>query len=210
MKTTALNPGSLEPVTVAELKDFARVASGDLEDALLATLISSSRRQCEEYARISISPRTWQTTYRLPVYVDLGMGLGGSWRDPENVIAGSRVPRGPVLSFTSFQWVLPGELVDVEGYTFNPYLQRIMWNTSWPGVESGAQALVATYEAGFAPVDDGGNPSTTLCDAPAEIKQAVMIVAAHHYEHRAEEKNLFMPVQAQELLRGWWHPAVST
>lgn len=208
MQTTALNPGSLEPLTVDELKTYARVASGDIEDALIQTLIGSARAQCEEFARIAISPRQWQTSYRVPTYSGYGMGLGGNWHDPENVVKGLTVPRAPVQSVDVFEWRTHSglETVDPNVWVFDPSDLRIRWLERFELPPSEAFSLLVTYTAGYPP--DNEDPQlATICVAPDPIKTAVMIQATHMYENRASENEVMMPKQVVELLRGFWRSA---
>ena len=211
MQTVAMNPGSLEPVTIEEVKTYARVASGSVEDDLIGTLIGSARAQCEEFARIAIAPREWRTSYRVPVYSGYGMGLGGSWHDPENVIKGLTVPRAPVISVDSLQWVLNkgpqfSQNVPEDEWVFDETSRRIHWVGDFDRPPENAKALLVTYQAGY-PAEEVEEGDPQVCIAPDPIKTAVMIQAAHMYENRASEKKVMMPQQVVELLRGFWQSA---
>lgn len=206
MQTVALNPGSLEPVTVDEVKTYARVASGDLENALIATLIGSARKQCEEYARIAISPRGWVTSYRVPTYSGYGMGLGGNWHDPENVIKGVTIPRRPVQQVTAFYWKLQDGREDIasDQYMYDEHTRKLNWVGDFVAPPAKAVSLVVEYDAGY-PAEDA-DPAT-ICIAPDDLKTAIMIQATHMYENRASESKVMLPPQVVELLRGYWQSA---
>lgn len=206
MQTRELNPGALEPVTLEEAKQYARVASQNLEDGLIRGLISAARRHCEEYARISISPRQWVTSYRAPTYRSLGMGLGGSWQDPEGVVRGMTIPRPPLVSLDALEWVTPTGKVAATDYVLDADARRVRWTKPFDQVmiPDNALSLTATYTAGY-PAEDGETPQ--VCIAPPEIHTAMLVMTAHLYENRASEKKIMMPYQVMELLRGHWQSA---
>lgn len=208
MQTVAMHPGSLEPVTLEEAKTYARVASGDLENDLIKTLIGSARAQCEEYARIAISPREWRTSYRVPTYSGYGMGLGGNWHDPENVVKGLTVPRTPVIEIKEFFWRTRDGQQDIpqEAYRFDPETRRILWVEDFTKPPAKATSLVVVYDAGY-PAEEVAEGEPTVCVAPDPLKTAVLIQTAHMYENRASEKKVMMPNQVVELLRGFWQSA---
>lgn len=209
MQTVAMNPGSLEPVTVDEVKTYARVASGDIEDFLIQTLIGSARRQCEEYARIAISPREWCTSYRVPTYSGYGMGLGGNWHDPEKVVEGVTISRAPVIEITSFYWKLRDgtqRVITADEYLYDEQTRKLHWREKFNAPPTSAVSLVAVYTAGY-PADNEDLEQATVCLAPDDIKTAVMIQATHMYENRASESKVMLPNQVVELLRGYWQSA---
>lgn len=201
MRTQAITYGVLEPISVQDVKDYARIASGNLEDGLIQSLIGAARKQCEEFARMSISPREWRTTFRLPSYTRYGFGLGGSWHDPENVISGFTLPRGPILEFMELNWGTHTGTVAAKGYAYIESSQKVVWTEEYPHPPTGAVSLIASYKAGFAP-NEAKHP--TMCLAPDDVRLAVTILASHLYENRAMEGQEIMPSRVQQLLRGWW------
>lgn len=72
---------AVEPVTLNELKDFAKV-SGTAEDAILSSLITAAREICEKYTWISMVQRTITTWFN-------------------NYNGGTYLPYGPVGTITS-------------------------------------------------------------------------------------------------------------
>ena len=54
---TAAIPG-VEPVTVAEVKDYCKIDTGSQDDTLLAELITTAREQAEDFTGLSIVNRT--------------------------------------------------------------------------------------------------------------------------------------------------------
>ena len=65
-----------EPVTLNELKEFARI-TGSVEDAILTALIKAAREMCEKYANISFVQRS------VTAYIN-------------NVNGGTALPYGPI------------------------------------------------------------------------------------------------------------------
>lgn len=208
MRTQPLTHGTLEPVTVAEAKAFARVQSGDIEDAKFAAMITAARRACEEYARFSIVQRQWTTVYRAPKFNSFGMGLGGSWIDPDNIVEYASVPRRPVVSIDSLEWRFydyePLVLTTTRDYTYDPDDNKLFWKAGRLEVPKGVANLVVTYTAGFAP-EEAQEPTRT--DAPDEIRMAVLQTVQHYYENREQATMNKIPAIARQHLHGWWQSA---
>jgi len=47
-----------EPVALADVKSYAKIDTGTVDDAILTYLITTARQQCEDFTGISIIPRT--------------------------------------------------------------------------------------------------------------------------------------------------------
>ncbi|HRC61624.1 MAG TPA: head-tail connector protein [Dehalococcoidia bacterium] len=166
---------SIEPVSLNEMKAHLRVF-GSEEDGLLAGYILSARRHIEiETGRALISQR-WRATFDggWPVAFD---GVGFRTR----VV----LPVAPLLAIQSVQYI------DSAGatQTLSSGLYRVArvadrrqrgfiepaHGASWPAVQSVAEAVSVTFDAGY-----GTGPG----DVEGEITQAILLLAAHWYENR--------------------------
>lgn len=206
MKTQNIADGTIEPVTLPEAKEYARVLTGALEDTVVMGMIRSARRAAEEFARISIVQRQWVTTYRAPKVISIGYGLGDSWHDPDGVVGGGLVlPRRPVVSLDSLKWRFRGGTeADAPAHFFDIDDGKVHWAEPYTRADETWTALVATYTAGFAVTGEGADQIT---QAPWEIKQAILVAVAHYYETRSLGKSTALPPSSRELLRGWWQSA---
>jgi uncharacterized phiE125 gp8 family phage protein len=50
-----------EPVTPAEVKAYAKIDTGSVDDTIIGYLITTARQQCEDFTGVSIIPRTVTT-----------------------------------------------------------------------------------------------------------------------------------------------------
>lgn len=82
-----------EPVTLNELKDYAKV-SGSAEDAILTALITAAREICEKYTCVSMVQRTVTAWFN-------------------NYNGGTYLPYGPVGTITGV-YNVDGDVVDYE------------------------------------------------------------------------------------------------
>ncbi len=54
---TAILPPT-EPITVQQFKDYAKIDTGSIDDAIISEMITAAREQCEDYAGVSIIARS--------------------------------------------------------------------------------------------------------------------------------------------------------
>jgi hypothetical protein len=73
---------AVEPVTLDEVKAYAKIDTGTADDSILTDLITTAREQCEDFTGISIVNRT--------VTAELNNGCGGIY-----------LPYGPFISLMS-------------------------------------------------------------------------------------------------------------
>lgn len=161
---TALNvktPPTTEPVTLSELKAFARIEHDD-EDSLLTAAIKAARRWAEDYTR-----RTFiTTTYTL--YLN-------SFRD---VI---EIPRSPLASVVSIKYTdIAGveQTLDPSVYTVDivSMIGRIIlaYGKSWPSTRDIPHAVRVEFTAGYG----------AAADVPEEIKLAIRYWAKDKIDDR--------------------------
>lgn len=138
MPITIITPPASEPVTTAELKDFARVDGAD-EDTLIAALGTAAREFVETATGRALMTQTLELTERC---------------FPSTIIA---LARPPLQSVTSIKYrdadgVVQtldsgAYIVDTAGGTVEPV-------TSWPGTGVYPDAVQIRYVAGYASASD--------------------------------------------------------
>ena len=149
-----------EPVSLAEAKAFLKVDEG-AEDALISTLIGAARLHIEGVTGKALLTQSWR------IVLD-------EW--PDNGVV--RLPVSPLMSVTSIA------AVDESGGSHEIALAQFM---SEPDrlivprvvivmpVLRARQGLEIDYLAGYGP-----DPA----DVPADLRQALLGLVAHWYEHR--------------------------
>lgn len=177
------------PVLLRELKDSARI-DGEDEDDLIDGLIASAAKTVEEMCGRSLMPQTWD----LKLY-----GVTGD----EKV----RLKSAPVSSISAISYQDETDTTQTMD-TANFYLfadddrayVQPKAGTSWPTTFDRPDALTISYVAGYASRDA----------VPEELKQAVILLATHWYEHRTlvgHERMVDIPFTVGHLVglerRGW-------
>jgi uncharacterized phiE125 gp8 family phage protein len=151
---------AVEPIAVADLKTHLRLDSA-AEDAMLASLITTARLQVEAALSLALITQHWIWTLNC-------------W--PEG--ASLPLPMTPIQSISAITvyqtggpLTLPAAAYLVDGTTTPA---RLMARTPWlqPTDPNG---ITVRFVAGFGP-----NPA----DVPAPIRQAILVLAAHWYNHR--------------------------
>lgn len=151
-----------EPVSLAEVKRHLRL-DGGAEDALLATLLAAARDDVERQTGLALIRQTWRVVLDRPP-PGLRVVLG---RAP--VMAVTSVTRfdrdGEVHAIAAGQWRLDRHdrpaAVDLSGLA--------------PGTDI-ANGIEIDYEAGH---------GDTGADVPDLLKRAILLLAAHLFEHRS-------------------------
>jgi uncharacterized phiE125 gp8 family phage protein len=161
-----VTPPATEPVSVDELKMHLRLDT-DVQDTMLAVLITAARQMLEEtlwrqfvMATWSLSLDTWQTVIAVPRPPLVNMvptvgepDLGIAYIDSSGVVQ--------VLDPATYQ-------VDTASQPGRIKL------TSMPPLGDGLTPVTVTYQAGY------GDLAT---DVPAPLRQAILLCAADMYEH---------------------------
>lgn len=153
-------PPASEPVTLDELKAWARVDSTDDDDLLTANGVAA-REHVERWLGRQLVTATWTLTMR-----DFPSGL-------------IRLPRPPLQSISSIKWKdTDGTLstMDAGDYLVDTAADpgTVEPATSWPKPGDFPDAIQIAFVAGF------GDPA----DVPENIKIAIKALAAHWYEAR--------------------------
>lgn len=164
MTPLALTPPVIEPVSLAEAKDFLRILAAD-EDELLSTLITAARLMIEAASGRLLIEQGWR------IVLD-------AWPQGGEI----RLPLSPARSLTaarvypangSAEVVAPSALTLVEGS--DPPLIAVAGPVPAPG--RARAAIEIDLVAGFGPTRD---------TVPAPLRQAVLRLACRWFEHRGD------------------------
>ncbi len=163
MSLVMTSPPAAEPVTVVDAKAHLRIDGSD-EDILLASLLLTSRLHIETALSIALITQSW--TLRLDAWpsvrcVELPLS-------PLRTIDAVRVKNA-----TGVANVIPAAsyLVDLASRP-----ARLVWNNVTPPFpQVPADGIEIDMTAGFGADGDS---------VPAPLKHAILMLAAHWYEHR--------------------------
>ena len=156
---------AVEPVSLAEAKTHCRVEISD-DDSLINALITAARELCEAYTGRLFITQTWDFV---------------RWTWPSGTIM--RLPRPPLQSVTYIHYTdhdavtstfaSSNYLVEVVG---EPGRVVLLEGKSWPTVALYPAAAIWTrFVAGY---------GDTGSDVPGPIRQAILLLVGHWYEHR--------------------------
>jgi uncharacterized phiE125 gp8 family phage protein len=164
MATVLLSGPAVEPITLAEAKAHLRVDSSG-EDSLIQSLIMASRLHIE-------------------AALDLAL-ITQSWRHQRDVWPPSRVlilPLRPIQSVTAVTLHdddATSRSLDIEDFIVDGFANpaRLVWRG--PGAVPAAGMVANGIEIDFV-AGHGNSPA----DVPQPIRQALLLLIAHWYEHR--------------------------
>jgi len=183
-ETITVQP-TVEPVSIEEVRQQEGIDTSDDDVTIHRAVIAARKAVAHELGRVLISTTF---AYRLNVF-PAGDSL---W-----------LPSSPLISVTSVVYddaagdsqTLATTVYDVDTYATlgRIYLKR---ETSqvWPGTQDKEYAVVVTYKAGY---------GTAPKDVPENIRQAILLVAAHLVVHReavTDEKLVELPMGVRYLL----------
>ena len=158
-----LSGPSAEPLTLDEIRAHVRV-DGGMEDALLQSLLLTSRLHIEAALGLALITQRWR------LVLDL-------W--PQDGVVD--LPLSPVLSIDEIRVLGRDGTVHVvagSDYQLDASARpaRIVRHEgSWPGPGRKVAGIEIDFTAGF-----GG----TSNDVPEPVRQALLLLVAHWYEHR--------------------------
>lgn len=178
---------TFEPVTVKEAKKHCRVLDNS-EDSLIEDLIVAAR----EYAELITGSKLAEQTITAVC-------------DKFPIINKLRLPVGPVVSVTSLIYTdTEGTNAAFADFTLDSFSNpaKIVLNpgASWPSVDlHPVNPIKIVYQAG----------NTDANGIPKKIKQAILLLVGHWYEHREEVitgvESYSVPVAAESLLQSIRH-----
>jgi hypothetical protein len=187
---TLVTAPAVEPVSLAELKLFAKV-DGDTENSLLTYLITSARQQAEAYTQRRFISQTWKLTADF-----LGEPFPDSvppgWLLRTEEYLALRLAKGPWQSITHMKtYNIDNTLstVDAATYTLDAANGRVLLNSgySWPDNLRDYAAVEVTFVAGY---------GAAASDVPQAIRTAILMHATAMYENRCAD----MPTSCTNLL----------
>ncbi|MCK0139028.1 hypothetical protein [Aliiroseovarius sp. F47248L] len=160
-------PGAVLPV--AQFKDHLRLGTGFADDGVQDAVLESYLRA----AIAAIEARTGKILLSRSFTWTLT-----AWRD----LATQALPVAPVSQITSLKIIdrLGGEeVINTARYVLEPDMHRprlVSTGLCLPAIPVGGQVVIA-FEAGF---------GASWADMPADLAQAVMLLAASYYENRSD------------------------
>lgn len=161
MQLNLKTPPASEPVSLDDIKAHSRIDYAD-DDAELQAMVTAARTHVERFTGRALITQTWTATL-------------SDFPAPSRTI---RLPKPP------FQEVVAIDYYDADGasQSFTGYSAAALgdigalWpETSWPATATRPDAVTVEWTAGYGDAAD---------DVPADIREAIMLVAAHFYEHR--------------------------
>lgn len=176
-KPQLLVPPSVEPLSLADAKDFLRLeTTGD--DARVEAMVAAARHRCETLADRSFITQTWKLT------LDYLPFSSGSWGYCQPGDFGVDLPRPPLIAVQSITYVdMGGNLATLDpggpGLIVSPGVPgRIFpsYGSYFPLSQPRPSAVEIVYTAGYGP-----NPG----DVPEPYIQAIAILTAFLYENRS-------------------------
>ena len=189
---------TVEPVTLAEAKLFAKVDLTD-DDALITALIVAARQKAESYTRRAFVTQTWEWM------IDGAPGLASD--DMDDLPRGwpwtltypghgyLAVPRPPLISVVSVKyydlsdaetlWASSNYVVDIHS---EPGRILLASSKTWPSSLRPYNSMVIRFTAGY---------GATAADVPDAIKTAIKLIVAHWYQNRESEE---IPPEARRIL----------
>ncbi len=163
MALVLVTPPVIEPVSIAEAKSHLRL-DGSADDILVASLILTSRLHIEAALGLALVTQGWKLVL-------------DRWPKSDCLA----LPLRPVQSITSVAVLTADGSPDVlapssfvlDGGGAPPRLVRT--GAAWPTVGRAAAGIEIDFVAGF---------GAAAADVPAPIRQALLLLIAHWYEHR--------------------------
>lgn len=161
---------TVEPVTLAEVREHLRISDTN-SDAALAGLIFTARVDAEGQLRRALITQTWRMT------------IDGAWplriefpvQPVQSVSSITYVDTaGATQTLASDQYVLKESGADGIAYIVPAY------GVTWPAIRDIAQAITVTFVAGY------GNPG----DVPQPIRTALMFHVELLYDRNVQTRDL--------------------
>ena len=192
MATVQTSAPAVEPILLADAKAFLRIDTPD-EDTLIQSLIMTSRLHIEVALGLALIQQTWSCFFdRWPAVLDTRnaplqpAGVVFTIPDPRTRLNASAdailLPLNPIKSVDAIRvYADDGTFValPLAGFTVDlastpPRIVR-RFATAVPDPGRRLNGIEIAITAGFGP-----NPT----DVPAPIRQALLLLIAHWYEHR--------------------------
>lgn len=168
-----------DPLTLAEIKSYLRIASDSVEDETLERMRRSSYWTAEHDTRRALIPQTWRQVM-------------DRFADGDIVLE-----KGPVISIDAVTYLddsgteqtLAGSPAEYEftipsGPKAGRATLRPLLNTAWPATRIQLGAVVVEYQAGYA-------LSGVVANIPEDILQGRLQLIGEMYKQRSESVHAF-------------------
>ena len=163
MSSILLTPPAVEPVTLAEVKAYLRVAHDD-DDGVIAALIAAARSLVEAQTRRALITQTWQ--------------LRRDFWPSDGRLVVVPVPLSEVLAARIYGAAGSPHTVDLAAFTIDKAAAPAVIAFT-PGAMVPPGRIVAGIEIDIE-VGYGDSPA----DVPQPLRQAIKLLVAHWYENR--------------------------
>jgi uncharacterized phiE125 gp8 family phage protein len=164
MATVLLSGPAVEPITLSEAKAHLRVDTSG-EDSLIQSLIMASRLHIEAALDLALITQTWRHQRDI-------------W-PPSRVLILPQRPIQRITAVTLHDDEETSRTLDVDSFVLDGYANpaRLVWrgHGAVPAAGMIANGIEIDFVAGH-----GDAPS----DVPQPIRQAILLLIAHWYEHR--------------------------
>jgi len=179
MSITDVTAPPIEPVTLAAAKEFLRI-DHDHEDALITELIKTARERVEFIARNSLITRR------------------RAYSSAKTCTGRFHINHSPV-KFVHKLALIDGAGVETEIPKAEVYINtraqpvsiEVRRRDLFSDYAADPAAIVAEFDAGY-----GASPE----DVPMQLRQAVLLLLAQHYEHRGAALKRTVPMLVDALL----------
>jgi hypothetical protein len=195
-KVVRLSDATTEPVSVADVKNFLHVSSGYTnDDALIASLITSARWECESRCDRAFLSTTFKLILdNFPAYAQRfsnilpALAFGSGWLGNQYVGMNQgaiRFPYAPLLSVESISYTASDG--SIQSLSVDPSDKKVVivggtpgemipyFGQIWPVTQNTIGAVNIIYNAGYG--DDAGT-------VPPPVYTAILFLAAHYYQVR--------------------------
>ncbi len=181
MPSILVTPPAAEPVTLAEAKAHLRVTHAD-DDTLIASLLVSARRIVEARSGLLLMEQEWTCFF-------------DGWGD-DGVMP---LPLAPIMSVDEVA-VFSDEgtkaVIDAAHYfadaASRPARLLLRGSRLWPPPGRAINGIAVTVTAGF---------GAAAVAVPQPLRQAILVLVAHLYEHRGSAAPPPPPLTLDTLIR---------
>lgn len=187
MQCVLTDEPTVEPVTLAEIKAHCEVTRDDQDDMLTAMAVGA-RQWCEEYTHRAFLEQTWTLTLDSFEYI-------------------TRIPRPRLISVDSITYTgtdAATATLDASNYTVTgsePGMLVVTYGMTWPNLLPNTPGVVSiTFTAGY---------GTAASSVPQQIKDAVLMLTAHRYDHRSPVEDAPTLVEAPMTVKSMLNPYVA-
>ena len=179
MSITDINAPPIEPVTLAAAKEFLRV-DGDHEDALIADLITTARERIEVLGRTSLIKRrrAYSSARCCTGTLYLNHSAVGRVHSVRIIDGADNPTEIPLAALYINNRASPVSITTQRRDLFSDY-------------SADAAAIVVEFDAGY-----GDMPG----DVPMQLRQAVLLLIAQHYQFRDTAPARPVPMLVDALL----------